>query len=343
LSPAILADLLPLILSHCDSPALATCLRVSQLFFQASGPILYRHLTYNDRSDPFIGLDPPRGRGKRGHAVPKPTDFSKHALIRHTRTIDIETHTSQCGNLSPKGWLAHLTSLRAVRIIAEPQDLFELCSEDPCNLVDVLQPPTVVIHGLSSPCAEIPFGLDRPQWSTVNKVVLRFVPSWEVYRASRDYRIYNIIPPTVQHVVLHFTRVGGRPVFADGPGRLFVDDFDDDEADDEFGLRVTLEGLADLYADLMVSNTERRYTVLDPGAFDPVWAGVPAGGECEVREAVEKAIRGAVDGRLKRMALSDERRAQVLDRLEFKGLREYVADRGVDGEYLASEVEQWAI
>jgi hypothetical protein len=62
-----------------------------------------------------------------------------------------------------------------------------------------------------------------------------------------------------------------------------------------------------------------------------------------VREAVEKAIRGAVDGRLKRMALSDERRAQVLDRLEFKGLREYVADRGVDGEYLASEVEQWAI
>jgi hypothetical protein len=197
---------------------------------------------------------------------------------------------------------------------------------------------TLVIHGLSSPCAETPFGLDRPIFSKqLEKVVFRFVPFEEVYRASEDFRIYNLIPPSVKQVVLHYPTPAGAAMFSSGAGRLFVDDFEPEEEDDEFGRTITLGNMADLFAELVTSQTERGYTVVDAGSFDAGWAGIPGGGEGEVAEAVETAIRTAVEGKLERRKVPRDVVEGATARLDFMLLREYLYG-GAQGEFTEAEL-----
>ncbi|ORY34353.1 hypothetical protein BCR39DRAFT_517874 [Naematelia encephala] len=198
-------DLLVSILSLADRSTLAACLRVSRLFLQVAGPILYREIPFGPALSSVQDSDNGNGNGY---------SKIKRDLLECTRTMNIPSHPGSCCGLAEVSDL--LPNLNTVRL-SDQSPWYTYChigSNGPssnlifpweCSLLKQLRPSTLVLQDTLPPTsrAHVGFGSSFLQ-PTVRRIVITLQYGCFWIWGAEGTRMLDRLGPTVEEIVLAF-------------------------------------------------------------------------------------------------------------------------------------------
>jgi hypothetical protein len=296
-------------------------------------PLLYDHLRLSVDCNPFVGLERYKGGGQ---SIIGPMSETKRSCLLKVRKLDIRAHyEATCCRYSPLGWVT--PSLKVLRLfdgtIGNPNLTPPNGSKGrprvpvwvtkyghpvrACKFLQDLAAPTLVILDLYEPVsiarqpitvATLPPTFDRAV----------FVLNGQERNGGAGEMAFSILPLSVTHLVFVLQT---RP-----PGS---------EQNDRY-LPLRLGTFAAQIGDIVGFDTRKRYTIVNSGRGglrDTEGLAEQGAGEM-VKDEVTKKVGNMLRQKTR---LTTEETDEVLARIEFVTLREYMCGKGKE-EFEPEEV-----